>query len=151
MTSAIARPSSRRVGAFRPAADRRSCGREQGESAALLGIEARHRHRRVLGWLSRRFIQSGQRNPASVRDPHAGNLDHPAVHPHGLTVRSREAVVDQAGQHVDVKSVREQRFPSAAAAFDEHLKRTALVGTERHGFGNITCPTPWRERAVAPG
>jgi hypothetical protein len=38
--------------------------------------------------------------------------------------------VDQAGQHVDVKSVREQHFPSAAAAFDEHLKRTALVGTK---------------------
>jgi hypothetical protein len=28
--------------------------------------------------------------------------------------------------------VREQRLPSAAARFDEHLKRTALVLAERH-------------------
>ena len=68
---------------------------------------------------------------------------------------SRRAVArpprTQVGQHVDIKTVREQRCSSATAPYGEHLKRTALVRTERHGFGNITCPAPWRERAVAPG
>jgi len=64
-----------------------------------------------------------QRHPASVRDPHAGNLDDPAVRLHGLAVSIGEAVADQARQHVDIKPVREQRCPSAAAPYGEHLKR----------------------------
>jgi hypothetical protein len=67
--------------------------------------------------------------PASVRDPQASDLDHAAFHPHRLAARSGEAIADQAGQHINVKSMREHRFPGAAAAFDEHLKRTALVRT----------------------
>jgi hypothetical protein len=70
--------------------------------------------------------------PASVRDPQTGDLDHPTFHLHTLPPRRSETIADQAGQHVDIKSVREQRCSSAATRFDEHLKRTALVLTECH-------------------
>jgi hypothetical protein len=117
----------------------------------LLGSEAWQR-RSPRAWQAvRRFIQSGQRQPAEFVILTRETL---MIRPSTFT-DSRRAVArpprTQVGQHVDIKTVREQRCSSATAPYGEHLKRTALVRTERHGFGNITCPTPWRERAVAPG
>jgi hypothetical protein len=54
------------------------------------------------------------RLPAGVRDHHAGKLDLPPAHPHGLAVRRGEPAVDQVGQHFDAEPMGEQRCPSAA-------------------------------------
>jgi hypothetical protein len=38
-----------------------------------------------------------ERTPAGIRDHHAGKLDLPPPHPHGLPMRRGEPVVDQVG------------------------------------------------------
>src|SRR5437899_977179 len=69
---------------------------------------------------------------ADVRDPNASNLDDPAFHLHRLSARSGEAIADQTGHHIDVKPVREQRRPSAAA-------RSSVIGP--HNAGSLALST----------
>src|SRR5712672_3059383 len=109
-------------------------------------------------WRTLRTVRrsSFERTPASVRDPHADNQDHPAAGPHALGYHAREPGADQVCEHVSVKPCGlglTPQVPRQKYLIVSNLAHTPVP--DRHSINpasrrNAVGPAPWAPAPPKP-